>query len=167
MCKFLWERDQNKVSQRAAWKERILSPHFKGGSEAQRKQTIIQTCRRKTVTGQTRFQAPNPQMAELSLGVSPCPLGGPCWVSSCLLAIDTTLCWVRLTFRCQKFEGTWTSNVLACNFCTFSPRLSALLIPYCHTHLQNLLKPALSEHSLVDRSVFNICVSSTDRKPPT
>lgn len=63
MCKFLWERDQNKVSQRAAWKERILSPHFKGGSEAQRKQTIIQTCRRKTVTRQTRFQAPNPQMA--------------------------------------------------------------------------------------------------------
>lgn len=110
---------------------------------------------------QTRLQTPNPlstaKWPELSLGVSPSPLGGSCWFTSCVLAMDSTRVASVLTFRCQKFERALTNNVLACDFCVFPPKPSApLIISCCHNHHEGLLKSLLSQHSLATHSLLHV-----------
>lgn len=95
---------------------------------------------------------------ELSLGVSPSPIGGSWWFTSCVQATDSTLVASVLTFPCQKFERALTGNVLTCDFCAFSPKPSALLIiSCCHNHREGLLKSPFSQHSLATHSLLPIC----------
>lgn len=98
-------------------------PSFMDESETQRRQMTSQTSGRRAMSIQTRLQTPNPvstaKWLELSLGVSPSPIGGSCWFTSCVLAVDSTRVASLLTFQCQKLERALTSNVLACDVCVF------------------------------------------------
>lgn len=119
-------------------------PSFMDASETQRKKITSQTSERRTMSIQTRLQTPSSvstaKWTELSLGVSPSPIGGSCWFPSCVLAMDSPQVASVLTLQCQKFERALTSNVLACDFCAFSPKPSVLLIiSCCHNHGEGLL----------------------------